>query len=102
MIKWIPMMLDGDEHMQWRRQLGPLFAPGAVDKIDGYVRQRAIELIEAIADRCLGSHLARRELRIALEEWHKRIADYRIVENAEFLETGSQLGLESLPLQWDA
>src|SRR5271165_5120714 len=27
--KWIPEMLDGDEHRQWRRQLGPLFAPGS-------------------------------------------------------------------------
>ncbi|EUA30581.1 putative cytochrome P450 domain protein [Mycobacterium xenopi 4042] len=26
--KWIPEMLDGEEHKQWRRQLGPLFAPG--------------------------------------------------------------------------
>jgi cytochrome P450 len=26
--------------------------------------------------RCLGSHLARRELRIALREWHRRIPDY--------------------------
>jgi len=28
--------------------------------------------------RCLGSHLARMELRAALEEWHRRIADYQI------------------------
>jgi cytochrome P450 len=26
--------------------------------------------------RCLGSHLARRELRVALREWHRRIPDY--------------------------
>lgn len=26
--------------------------------------------------RCLGSHLARRELRVALAEWHRRIPDY--------------------------
>jgi cytochrome P450 len=49
--KWIPEMLDGEEHKQWRRQLGPLFAPGAVERLDNTVRQRAIELIDAVADR---------------------------------------------------
>jgi cytochrome P450 len=52
--------------------------------------------------RCLGSHLARRELKIALEEWHKRIPHYRVAENAELVETGGQLGLEALPLEWDS
>jgi len=52
--------------------------------------------------RCLGSHLARRELKIALEEWHKRIPHYRVAANAELVETGGQLGLEALPLEWDA
>jgi cytochrome P450 len=28
--------------------------------------------------RCLGSHLARRELRVALHEWHRRIPDYSL------------------------
>jgi cytochrome P450 len=28
--------------------------------------------------RCLGSHLARRELRVALREWHRRIPDYAL------------------------
>ena len=51
--------------------------------------------------RCLGSHLARQELQIALEEWHKRIPNYRVAPGAEMLESGSQLGLESLPLVWD-
>jgi cytochrome P450 len=51
--------------------------------------------------RCLGSHLARREMRIALEEWHKRIPDYGVVEGVPLPEyIGSQLGLASLPLQW--
>ncbi|WP_054814994.1 cytochrome P450 [Nocardia arizonensis] len=52
--------------------------------------------------RCLGSHLARRELRIALEEWHKRIPEYRLRPDAELVETGAQLGLTSLPLEWDS
>jgi cytochrome P450 len=28
--------------------------------------------------RCLGSHLARHELRVALREWHRRFPDYSI------------------------
>ena len=32
---------------------------------------------------CLGAHLARLELRIALEEFHRRIPDYRIADDAE-------------------
>lgn len=51
--------------------------------------------------RCLGSHLARRELKIALEEWHKRIPAYRVPAGTELFETGSQLGLEALPLEWN-
>jgi cytochrome P450 len=33
--------------------------------------------------RCLGSHLARMELRIALQEFHKRIPEYEIAEGTE-------------------
>jgi cytochrome P450 len=49
--KWIPEMLDGDEHRQWRRQLGPMFAPNAVARLDDIVRARAIECVEAVATR---------------------------------------------------
>jgi cytochrome P450 len=51
--------------------------------------------------RCLGSHLARRELRIALEEWHKRIPDYRIPDGFEVLEHGGMFGINDLALVWD-
>jgi cytochrome P450 len=52
--------------------------------------------------RCVGSHLARRELRVALEEWHRRIPDYRIPDDAEIKEYGGgELGIVSLPLVWD-
>ncbi|MCF8588932.1 cytochrome P450 [Gordonia liuliyuniae] len=51
--------------------------------------------------RCLGMHLARAELVVALTEWHKHIPHYRIAEGTELRERGSQLRLQSLPLVWD-
>lgn len=52
--------------------------------------------------RCLGSHLARQELCIALEEWHKRIPHYRLKDGVDVREHGpNQIGLNSLSLEWD-
>lgn len=52
--------------------------------------------------RCLGMHLARAELVIALREWHEQIPEYRIAESApELMERGGQLRLQHLPLVWD-
>jgi cytochrome P450 len=33
--------------------------------------------------RCLVSHLARMELRLAMEEWHKRIPEYRVADDSQ-------------------
>jgi len=52
--------------------------------------------------RCVGSNLARRELRIAMEEWHKRIPVYRITEGTEpTARLGSQVTAQELELSWD-
>ena len=51
--------------------------------------------------RCLGSHLARHELCVALEEWHKQIPDYRIMEDAKLTYHGGVLAMDTLPLEWD-
>jgi cytochrome P450 len=51
--------------------------------------------------RCLGMHLARAELVIALREWHARIPHYRIAEGAEIGERGGQIAMTTLPLEWD-
>jgi cytochrome P450 len=49
--------------------------------------------------RCLGSHLARQELQIALTEWHRRIPDYTVV-GTPTEHTGGVFGLERLELSW--
>jgi cytochrome P450 len=52
------------------------------------------------AHRCLGAHLARKELVVALEEWHARIPDYRLAGDEPLMERGGQLTLLTLPLTW--
>jgi cytochrome P450 len=53
--------------------------------------------------RCVGLHLARRELRIALEEWHRTIPPYRLADGAELASHGGPtMILRNLPLVWDA
>ncbi|MDB5447379.1 MAG: putative cytochrome [Phenylobacterium sp.] len=51
--------------------------------------------------RCVGSHLARRELRIALEEWLKHIPPFHITPGETPITHGiGVFGLERLPLSW--
>ena len=50
---------------------------------------------------CLGAHLARREMLIAVEEWHATIPHYRVATDQPLVERGGQLALLSLPLEWD-
>ena len=51
--------------------------------------------------RCLGSHLARRELRVAIAEWHKRIPDYGLKPGHEELEFPPGLRhVKDLTLSW--
>jgi cytochrome P450 len=48
--------------------------------------------------RCLGSHLARQELRVALREFHARIPDYRLAPDADLRYTAGIRSLARLPL----
>jgi cytochrome P450 len=50
--------------------------------------------------RCLGSHLARRELRVALREWHKRIPDYSLKPGSELHYARGLRSVENLELVW--
>jgi len=52
--------------------------------------------------RCLGSHLARLELRVALREWHRRIPDYHIRPGTELRYTAGLRSVEELPLVFES
>jgi cytochrome P450 len=48
--------------------------------------------------RCLGSHLARQELRVALREWHKRFPDYSLKPGVDLDYTPGIRSIEQFPL----
>ncbi len=50
---------------------------------------------------CLGAPLARRELRILLDEWFKRIPEFRIKPGADSTVYPGLLSIRNLPLAWD-
>jgi cytochrome P450 len=50
--------------------------------------------------RCLGSHLARLELRTTLREWHKRIPHYEIAPGTELNFMFGLRQVDTLPLLW--
>jgi cytochrome P450 len=52
--------------------------------------------------RCLGSHLARMELQVAMEEWHKRIPDYSIKPGETPIYSPGIREVQYLPLVWSA
>jgi cytochrome P450 len=50
---------------------------------------------------CMGSHLARLELKIALQEWLKRIPQFSVKPDAEIIyRPGGVVGPEYVPLVW--
>jgi cytochrome P450 len=51
---------------------------------------------------CIGSHLARREIAVALQQWLTRIPPFRVREGTEVVRhAGGVFGIEHLELAWD-
>jgi cytochrome P450 len=77
--------------------------PKVFEDPDTFKIDRVIKHHVGFADgphKCLGLHLARAEMRVAMEEWHKLIPEYELVEGVALSERGVELSLHSLPLTW--
>jgi cytochrome P450 len=77
--------------------------PRLFERADEFVPDRAVNRHLAFGagpHRCLGSHLARKELAVVIEEWLARIPDFELDGDDEPRERGGQLMLRSVPLRW--
>ena len=75
--------------------------PTAVDAAGEVDFGRAVNRHRAFGGgihRCLGSHLARQELRVALREWHRRIPDYHIEPGTNLVWTPMLRAVHEMPL----
>ena len=52
--------------------------------------------------RCLGSHLARLELRVALRRWHLRIPEYHVPEGHTLVYTPAIRSIDHFPMEFTA
>jgi cytochrome P450 len=72
------------------------------DTVD-FQRERNVHMaFGAGPHRCLGSHLARMELQVALEEWHRRIPEYELKPGETPTYSPGIREVMYLPLVWQA
>ncbi len=78
--------------------------PDAFERADEVVIDRELNRHVAFGvgiHRCAGSNLARMELRVAVEEWLRRIPEFRLVADAEVTWAGGQVrGPRSVPVEF--
>ena len=76
--------------------------PEAFERADEVVLDRALNRHLAFGagiHRCAGSNLARMELTVALEEWLRRMPEFRLADGAEVTWAGGQVrGPRSIPV----
>ncbi len=87
----VPTYLAGRDPAQYDRP----------DVVDPHRKARHVTLATGVHN-CLGIHLAKREIRITLEEWLKRCPNFRIPAGAEAKwHVEGVWGVSELPLEWD-
>jgi cytochrome P450 len=88
----IPIMLSGLDERSWRSPMQTDFDRDTRGQI-GFGKG---------VHHCPGTHLARAELRIFLEEWLKRIPNFSLdPDRPPVFTSGYLAGVLSLPLVWD-
>lgn len=78
--------------------------PRKFDRPDEFVLDRDSNkhlAFAAGAHRCLGSHVARSELILVVEEWLRRIPHFELSTTEGIMERGGQLMLTKVPLKWE-
>jgi cytochrome P450 len=71
-----------------------------VDTIDFHRESNKHLAFGGGAHRCLGSHLARMELRVAIEEWHAAVPEYALVDGIELIYSQGLRSVDNLELVW--
>jgi cytochrome P450 len=78
--------------------------PEEFDRPDEMIFDRAVNRHMAFGagpHRCLGSHLARLEMRVAIGEFHRRVSDYELAPGGRTLfHAAGTMGIDALPLGW--